>query len=65
MIFDANADDYFKQLFEQQGGKRESRTPMNDEEPKIWERLQGESSKRYYAFCLYRGMGAQERSLSR
>jgi hypothetical protein len=38
---------------------------MNDEEPKIWERIKGESSKRYYAFCLYRDMGAQERSLSK
>lgn len=36
-------------------------------DPKIkpWDKQPDESSKRYYAFCLYRDMGANERSLSK
>ena len=39
--------------------------PFQDEELKSWDKQLGESSKRYNAFCLYRDMGAQERSLSK
>jgi hypothetical protein len=38
---------------------------FQDEELTPWDKQPGESNKRYYAFCLYRDMGAQERSLSK
>lgn len=31
----------------------------------LWDRQPGESSKRYFAFCKYRDMGPQERSLAK
>lgn len=34
-----------------------------DNEIKPWDKQPDESSKRYFAFCLYRDMGANERSL--
>lgn len=36
-----------------------------DPEIKPWDKDPDESSKRYFAFCLYRDMGANERSLSK
>src|SRR5665811_1945804 len=38
---------------------------FQNEELKSWDKQLGESSKRYYAFCLYGDIGAKERSLSK
>src|SRR5439155_27217052 len=38
---------------------------MNDDERKPWDRQAGESSKAYHHFCIYRDMGADDRSFRR